>query len=95
MYFFLSVTLKVWQQPTTTQWAPNPNLEAMLKDMNIEQNIDDVREEDKIIQENSEPVNNCTNPKQTVVSLIVQELQKELERPIAEVNIIIDNFFLK
>lgn len=58
--------------------------------MQIEQNIDEVREEDKIIQENSEAVNKCTNPKQTVVSLIVQELQKELERPIAEVKI---NFF--
>lgn len=79
-------------QPTTSQWAPSPSLNAIMKDLTMEQNIEEIKEEDKIQKdygENDESVvNKRIDPKKRVVSLIVQELQQELERPIQEVIII-------
>ncbi|XP_014206142.1 ubiquitin-associated protein 1 [Copidosoma floridanum] len=76
---------QVLQQPTTTQWAPNPNLETRMKDLTMDQSLDEVKEEDKVtidFRKNDESVNSNkhTDVKQSEVSLIVQELQKELDQ---------------
>ncbi|XP_031780716.1 ubiquitin-associated protein 1 [Nasonia vitripennis] len=72
-------------QATTSQWAPpSSNLEGMMNDLAMEQNVDKVQEEEKVneYKENEEPVpNKHIDARQRMVSLIVQELQKELERP--------------
>jgi len=77
------------QQPTTSQWAPSPSLEAIMKDLSMDQNIEDIKEEDKMtndFRENDESVNSNkhTEIKQSEVSLIVQELQKELDQSSTE-----------
>lgn len=76
-------------QATNSQWAPpSLNLEGMMNDLTMEQNVDNVKEEEKMneYKENEESIpNKHIDAKQRMVSLIVQELQKELERPNNEV----------
>ncbi|KAJ8680197.1 hypothetical protein QAD02_015984 [Eretmocerus hayati] len=76
---------QVLQQPTTTQWSPSPNFEAIMKELTMEQNFDEKRQENAALNEytgNDETISEIkSEPKQTQVALIVQELNKELERP--------------
>ncbi|KAL7294030.1 hypothetical protein TKK_0012599 [Trichogramma kaykai] len=71
-------------QPVTLSWKPSSNLEAAMKDLTVEQNNEDLKETNATFKNNSESdniSNPLTNPKYHEISLIMQELQKELDRP--------------
>ncbi|XP_011494625.1 PREDICTED: uncharacterized protein LOC105359675 [Ceratosolen solmsi marchali] len=74
-------------QPTTSQWAPTTNLDGIMNDLLMKPSVNEINKERKIIEygkNNENASNNHIDLKQRMVSSIVQELQKELERPIAE-----------
>jgi DNA-directed RNA polymerase specialized sigma subunit len=60
-----------------------------MNDLTMKPSVNEMKEENKIIKEYVKSDENVPNKhinlKQRMVSSIVQELQKELERPIAEV----------
>ena len=70
-------------QPTTSQWAPSPSLEAVMKDLVLDQTA----EETLLSQDNNEAmvISKNAGDKQSMVTAIMHELQKELDRPNIEV----------
>lgn len=76
-------------QPTTVgasytvpQWTTAGSLEGMMNNMSMGKSVDDKKEENKIVDGMNETI---SNKRTDTVSLIVQELQRELDRPNVEV----------
>ncbi|XP_058805356.1 uncharacterized protein LOC131672260 [Phymastichus coffea] len=78
-------------QPTTVgvshtvpQWPTATNLEDMMNNMSMSKNVDETKDGNQIARD-SDRMNESTSNKRTdAVFLIIQELQRELDRPNAE-----------
>ena len=77
-------------QPTS-QWVPPAKLESILNDLTIsdrsEVHTEEKNDNTKIEMSNQEEENEQENVKHRSVSTIVQELQRDLERPFVEVTV--------
>lgn len=83
-------------QPTS-QWIPSAKLENIINELTIEEEsvvCEEEKEENvNINMQSEENADNDINVKHRSVSTIVQELQRELERPLMEVKkSILQNF---
>lgn len=83
-----------------SQWAPPARIENILKELTLENKINESDNDDKdtgVVNkiDDRNDNNNHFESKRRNISIIVEELQRELERPHMEVSILFKLFFKK